>query len=94
MFLKKISNKANGQYYHLSWPFNPCDGEVFHRKTLHGSYSNESKNTWRHVLSTLWLGQDTGMTSRPWEVSPPMNPDINIGVHPKTFNEFPTIWKS
>ena len=83
-----------GKWPILSWPCNPGDCVVFHGKTLHGSYGNESKNNWRRVLSTRWLGQDTRMTSRPWEVSPPMNPDINIGVHPKTFNEFPTIWKS
>ena len=54
----------NGKWPILSWPCEPGDCVVFHGKTLHGAHGNESKNLWRRVLSTRWIGQDARMTTR------------------------------
>ncbi|XP_067119336.1 probable phytanoyl-CoA dioxygenase [Centruroides vittatus] len=78
-------------YEILTWDVEPGDCIVFHMKTLHGAPGNSSENVKRRVLSTRWLGDDATMAARPWEVSPPIYGNLNIGDRAVS-EEFPIVW--
>lgn len=79
------------KYEILQWAVEPGDCVVFHMKTLHGAPSNKSSRP-RRVLSTRWLGDDTVLAERPWEVSPPILGGLKTGDQ-ILCDTFPLIWK-
>eukprot|EP00730_Choanoeca_flexa_P016513 TRINITY_DN7821_c0_g2_i1.p1 TRINITY_DN7821_c0_g2~~TRINITY_DN7821_c0_g2_i1.p1 ORF type:complete len:269 (+),score=43.15 TRINITY_DN7821_c0_g2_i1:116-922(+) len=51
----------------------PGDVLIFHMRTLHAAPANELARS-RRVFVTRWLGHDATFRTRPWEVSPPVDP--------------------
>ncbi len=58
----------------LSWDVEPGDVIAFHFRTLHDAPGNELP-TRRRAVSLRWLGDDATFARRPWQVSPPFEPD-------------------
>lgn len=58
----------------LSFDVEPGDLIAFHYRTLHDAPGNEL-DTPRRVVSLRWLGDDATFATRPWQVSPPYEPD-------------------
>ncbi|XP_037078202.1 uncharacterized protein LOC119099199 [Pollicipes pollicipes] len=82
----------SGQHELLAWPMEPGDCIVFHMKTVHGAPGNASQSSHRRVLSTRWLGDDTVITTRPWDVSPPLLAPLRPGDRAIS-KYFPVIWR-
>ena len=56
---------------------------------VHGS-NKATSNISRRTLVTRWFGSDATFVRRPWETSPPVEPDdIAIGDLVKNQQEFP-----
>lgn len=53
----------------------PGDVVVFHYRTLHGAPGNPSADRRRRVVSLRWVGDDAVWAQRPWQVSPPYEPN-------------------
>ncbi len=67
------------RYRLLSWDVEPGDVIAFHFRTLHGAPGNELR-TPRRAVSLRWLGDDATWAERPWEVSPPYEPEgLSVG---------------
>jgi len=66
-----IQEIESGKHEILGWACEPGDAVVFHGKTLHGASGNSSSSVQRRVLSTRWVGENTTLAERPWQVSPP-----------------------
>jgi ectoine hydroxylase-related dioxygenase (phytanoyl-CoA dioxygenase family) len=58
----------------LSWDVEPGDVVAFHFRTLHDAPGNDL-TTRRRAVSLRWLGDDATFATRPWQVSPPYEPD-------------------
>lgn len=59
----------------VSYAVEPGDVVAFHYRTLHGAPGNPSSDRRRRVVSLRWLGDDAVWAERPWQVSPPYEPD-------------------
>ncbi|XP_069688283.1 uncharacterized protein [Periplaneta americana] len=81
----------SGKYRILEWAVQPGDCIVFHMRTVHGAAGNSSISYQRRVLATRWLGDDATLTTRPWEVSPPIEA---VFEEPPCLEQLPTIWSS
>lgn len=62
----------------LSWDVEPGDVVAFHYRTLHDAPGNRLESP-RRAVSLRWLGDDARFATRPWQVSPPYEPN---GLHP------------
>ncbi len=63
----------------LSWDVEPGDVVAFHYRTLHDAPGNRL-TTPRRVVSLRWLGDDARFATRPWQVSPPFEPEgLTVG---------------
>lgn len=62
------------RYSVLSFDIEPGDIIAFHYRTLHDAPGNELL-TRRRAVSLRWVGDDATFGERPWEVSPPYEPD-------------------
>ena len=58
----------------LTFDVEPGDLIAFHYRTLHDAPGNELA-TRRRAVSLRWLGDDATFATRPWQVSPPYEPD-------------------
>lgn len=58
----------------LSFDIEPGDVLAFHFRTLHDAPGNQLA-TRRRAVSFRWIGADATLGSRPWEVSPPFEPN-------------------
>ena len=59
----------------LSFDTKPGDVIVFHYRTLHDAPGNASQRTPRRAVSLRWVGDDAVWAERPWQVSPPFEPN-------------------
>merc|ERR1719167_1795910 len=69
----------DGKHQILEWACQPGDVVVFHGMELHGARGNASATTQRRVLSTRWAGRGTVLADRPWQVSPPVTGELQVG---------------
>ena len=75
----------------LSFDVEPGDVIVFHYRTLHDAPGNPSRSTSRRAVSLRWVGDDAGWAERPWQVSPPFEPEgLQIG-DPLDDERFPLV---
>ena len=58
----------------VSFDTEPGDVIVFHYRTLHDAPGNSSAER-RRAVSLRWVGDDARWAERPWQVSPPFEPD-------------------
>jgi hypothetical protein len=80
-----------GRHEVLSWDVEPGDVIAFHYRTLHDAPGNESA-TRRRVVSLRWLGDDARFATRPWQVSPPYEPDgLEVGGELGDDARFPLV---
>lgn len=58
----------------------PGDIVVFHYRTLHDAPGNSSSSERRRAVSLRWVGDDARWAERPWQVSPPFEPNgLRVG---------------
>ncbi len=62
------------QHRVLTFDVEPGDAIAFHYRTLHDAPGN-SLETRRRAVSLRWLGDDATFGTRPWQVSPPYEPE-------------------
>jgi len=75
----------------LSFDVAPGDVIVFHYRTLHDAPGNPSRSTSRRAVSLRWVGDDAVWAERPWQVSPPFEPEgLQVG-DPLDEKRFPVI---
>ena len=59
----------------VSFDTEPGDVVVFHHRTLHDAPGNPSAADRRRAVSLRWVGDDARWAERPWQVSPPFEPN-------------------
>ncbi len=75
----------------LSWDIEPGDVIVFHYRTIHDAPGNPSPDRRRRVVSLRWVGDDAVWAERPWQVSPPFEPEGLLAGDPLDDDRFPLI---
>ncbi|MGA9278111.1 phytanoyl-CoA dioxygenase family protein [Ilumatobacter sp.] len=63
-----------GEHRVISFDVEPGDVVAFHYRTLHDAPGNELALR-RRAVSFRWIGDDARFATRPWQVSPPYEPD-------------------
>ena len=64
----------------VSFDTEPGDIVVFHYRTLHDAPGNLSAQNRRRAVSLRWVGDDARWAERPWQVSPPYEPEgLRVG---------------
>jgi ectoine hydroxylase-related dioxygenase (phytanoyl-CoA dioxygenase family) len=74
----------------LSWAVEPGDIIAFHFRTLHDAPANTTA-TRRRAVSLRWVGDDATFALRPWEHSPPFEPDGLVPGGPLDDDRFPLV---
>jgi ectoine hydroxylase-related dioxygenase (phytanoyl-CoA dioxygenase family) len=75
----------------ISFDVEPGDIIVFHYRTLHDAPGNPSQSTSRRAVSLRWVGDDAVWAERPWQVSPPFEPEgLHVG-EPLDERRFPLV---
>jgi len=75
----------------LSFDLEPGDLIAFHYRTLHDAPGNDQA-TPRRVVSLRWLGDDARFATRPWQVSPPYEPEgLEVGGSLDGDRRFPLV---
>lgn len=77
----------------ISFAVEPGDIVVFHYRTLHGAPGNPSSDRRRRVVSLRWLGDDAVWADRPWQVSPPYEPEGLRPGDPLDDPRFPLVYE-
>ena len=68
-----------GRHRIVSFDVEPGDVIAFHYRTLHDAPGNRLP-TRRRAVSFRWVGDDATFATRPWQVSPPYEPDgLTVG---------------
>lgn len=68
-----------GEHSVLAFDVEPGDVIAFHFRTLHDAPGNELASR-RRAVSFRWLGDDARFATRPWQVSPPYEPEgLTVG---------------
>ncbi|MEM7141524.1 MAG: phytanoyl-CoA dioxygenase family protein [Actinomycetota bacterium] len=63
----------------LAWDVEPGDVVCFHYRALHDAPGNHLDSR-RRAVSLRWVGDDAVFATRPWQVSPPYEPDgLEVG---------------
>ncbi len=79
------------QHRVLSFEVEPGDVIVFHYRTLHDAPGNPSLSKSRRAVSLRWVGDDAVWAERPWQVSPPYEPEgLKVG-DPLDETRFPLV---
>ena len=79
------------QHRVLSFDVEPGDIIAFHFRTVHDAPGNELP-TRRRAVSLRWIGDDARFATRPWQVSPPFEPEgLDIGGSPGDDARFPVV---
>ena len=79
------------QHRVLSWDVEPGDVVAFHYRTLHDAPGNRLESP-RRAVSLRWLGDDARFATRPWQVSPPYEPNgLRPGDPPGDDPRFPLV---
>ena len=75
----------------VSFAVEPGDVIAFHYRTLHDAPGNPSQATRRRAVSLRWVGDDATWAERPWQVSPPYEPEgLRVG-DPLDDRRFPVV---
>ncbi len=75
----------------VAFAVEPGDVIVFHYRTLHDAPGNAAQATRRRAVSLRWIGDDATWAERPWQVSPPFEPNrLRIG-DPLDDDRFPLV---
>jgi ectoine hydroxylase-related dioxygenase (phytanoyl-CoA dioxygenase family) len=74
----------------LSWDVEPGDVVAFHFRTLHDAPGNDLP-TRRRAVSLRWVGDDATFSTRPWEWSPPFEPEALVPGAPLDDPRFPLV---
>ena len=75
----------------VSFDVEPGDIVVFHYRTVHDAPGNPSATTRRRAVSLRWVGDDAVWAERPWQVSPPYEPEgLHVG-DPLDERRFPLV---
>ena len=75
----------------VSFDTEPGDVIVFHYRTLHDAPGNPSATDRRRAVSLRWVGDDAVWAERPWQVSPPFEPEgLRVG-EPLDDARFPVV---
>jgi len=75
----------------IGWEVEPGDVIAFQYRTLHGAPGNAS-TTRRRAVSLRWLGDDVTFGERPWDVSPPYEPNgLTVGEPLGDDPRFPVV---
>ena len=69
----------------------PGDVIAFHYRTLHDAPGNPAGARRRRVVSLRWLGDDAVWAERPWQVSPPFEPEGLAAGDPLDEHRFPIV---
>jgi ectoine hydroxylase-related dioxygenase (phytanoyl-CoA dioxygenase family) len=75
----------------VSYGVEPGDVIVFHFRVLHDAPGNPSPDRRRRVVSLRWVGDDAVWAERPWQVSPPFEPDGLRPGDPLDDERFPVV---
>jgi ectoine hydroxylase-related dioxygenase (phytanoyl-CoA dioxygenase family) len=75
----------------ISFDTEPGDVIVFHYRTLHDAPGNPSASTRRRAVSLRWVGDDAVWAERPWQVSPPFEPNGLEPGAPLDDGRFPVV---
>lgn len=75
----------------LSFDVEPGDVIAFHFRVLHDAPGNELANR-RRAVSLRWLGDDAVWAERPWQVSPPFEPNGLKPGDPLDDPRFPLVY--
>jgi ectoine hydroxylase-related dioxygenase (phytanoyl-CoA dioxygenase family) len=75
----------------VSFGVEPGDVVVFHYRTLHDAPGNDSVVRRRRVVSLRWVGDDAVWAERPWQVSPPFEPDGLVPGNTLDDARFPNV---
>ncbi len=74
-----------------SFDVEPGDVIVFHYRTIHDAPGNPSPVRRRRVVSLRWVGDDAIWAERPWQVSPPFEPEGLRAGDPLDGERFPLV---
>ena len=77
----------------VAFDVEPGDVVVFHYRTLHGAPGNPSSDRRRRVVSLRWVGDDAVWAERPWQVSPPYEPEGLRPGDPLDDARFPLVYQ-
>jgi ectoine hydroxylase-related dioxygenase (phytanoyl-CoA dioxygenase family) len=83
--------EAPDEHRLVSFGVEPGDVVVFHYRTLHDAPGNDSATRRRRVVSLRWVGDDAVWAERPWQVSPPFEPDGLAPGDPLDEARFPEV---
>ena len=75
----------------VTFAVEPGDVVAFHYRTLHDAPGNTSADRRRRVVSLRWVGDDAVWAERPWQVSPPFDPDGLRPGDPLDDERFPVV---
>jgi ectoine hydroxylase-related dioxygenase (phytanoyl-CoA dioxygenase family) len=75
----------------VSFAVDPGDVIAFHYRTLHDAPANRSATTRRRTVSLRWVGDDAVWAERPWQVSPPFEPNGLAVGDPLDDERFPPV---
>jgi ectoine hydroxylase-related dioxygenase (phytanoyl-CoA dioxygenase family) len=79
------------EYRIVSFDVEPGDVVAFHYRTLHDAPGNTSLSSRRRAVSLRWVGDDAVWAERPWQVSPPFEPEgLQVG-DPLDEQRFPLV---
>ncbi len=73
----------------VSFATEPGDVVLFHYRTLHDAPGNDSTAQRRRAVSFRWVGDDATWAERPWQVSPPYEPEGLAVGDPLDDDRFP-----
>ncbi|HEY5664908.1 MAG TPA: phytanoyl-CoA dioxygenase family protein [Ilumatobacter sp.] len=79
------------EYPVVGFDVEPGDVVVFHYRTLHDAAANASATTRRRAVSLRWVGDDAVWAERPWQVSPPFEPEGLAVGDPLDERRFPLV---
>ena len=75
----------------VAFDVEPGDVIVFHYRTVHDAPGNPSSSRRRRAVSLRWVGDDAVWAERPWQVSPPYEPDGLRPGDPLDEGRFPLV---
>ncbi len=75
----------------VSFATEPGDVVLFHYRTLHDAPGNDSTAQRRRAVSFRWVGDDATWAERPWQVSPPYEPEGLAVGDPLDDERFPLV---
>jgi ectoine hydroxylase-related dioxygenase (phytanoyl-CoA dioxygenase family) len=80
-----------GRHRIVSFDVEPGDVVAFHYRTLHDAPGNRLTSR-RRAVSFRWIGDDARYATRPWQVSPPYEPDgLTVGGRLGDDPRFPLV---